>query len=512
MPHSVVWFKRDLRVEDHAPLWQATRLGPVTCLYMIEPALWNSPDMAAQHYHFILESLDELRTALAQMGLVLHIRVGAACEILSQIHAELPFTALFSHEETGNWKSFQRDIKVRQWCRAHMIAWHESMQFGVHRGAGSRQRWKEKWLEHTLASKVVIPASPKDSGLQVTETALPSATALGLSAWDPPARQRGGLSQARRTLTSFLQDRSSQYRGGISSPLRAPSACSRISPYLSYGCISLREVYQQTQAALKDVAAQDRNHRLGLASFTSRLFWHCHFIQKLESEPEIEFRNMHRGYDGLREGSLNALHFERLQQGRTGWPMVDACVAMLRQTGWVNFRMRAMLVSVAAYPLWLDWRPVGHWLARQFLDYEPGIHWSQMQMQSGTTGINATRVYNPVKQALDHDPKGIFVRRWLPAMRHVPDSWLFEPWKMPPAMQLRCGLQPGKDLPLPVVDLDLASQRAKALIHERRSDAKVKAAQESIVRRHSSRGTLVGNSTGRRRRNTPPSRQLELEF
>jgi hypothetical protein len=108
----------------------------------------------------------------------------------------------------------------------------------------------------------------------------------------------------------------------------------------------------------------------------------------------------------------------------------------------INFRMRAMLVSVAAYPLWLHWRPVGLWLARQFLDYEPGIHWPQMQMQSGTTGINVPRIYNPVKQARDHDPHGHFVRRWLPALRQVPDTWLFEPWRMPEAMQLRLGLRP----------------------------------------------------------------------
>jgi deoxyribodipyrimidine photo-lyase len=239
-------------------------------------------------------------------------------------------------------------------------------------------------------------------------------------------------------LADFLDHRSASYRGGISSPLRAPDACSRLSAHLAYGTVSLRHVVQATRARAAELPAQSRQ-RQGLNAFLSRLYWHCHFIQKLESEPELEWRNLHRGYDGLREPGWNPAHFEALQQARTGWPMVDACVAMLRETGWINFRMRAMLVSVAAYPLWLHWREVGLWLAREFLDYEPGIHWSQLQMQSGTTGINTTRVYNPVKQAQDHDPQGHFVRRWLPTMRRVPDSWLFEPWRMPESVQAACG-------------------------------------------------------------------------
>jgi deoxyribodipyrimidine photo-lyase len=171
---------------------------------------------------------------------------------------------------------------------------------------------------------------------------------------------------------------------------------------------------------------------------------------------------------------------------------------MLRETGWVNFRMRAMLVSVAAYPLWLHWRPVGEWLARQFLDYEPGIHWSQLQMQSGTTGINTTRVYNPIKQAKDHDPQGHFVRRWLPVLRRVPDAWLFEPWRMPPTVQARCGVRVGIDWPLPVVDLERATREAKACLHQRRALPEVKAGEADIVRRHGSR-SRAAEQTGRTR-------------
>jgi deoxyribodipyrimidine photo-lyase len=296
----------------------------------------------------------------------------------------------------------------------------------------------------------------------------------------------GGRRLGLSVLQSFLQDRSGQYRGGISSPLSAPSACSRLSPYLAYGCLSLREVVQATLRQYNRLPAEAVQQKKGLAAFMSRLHWHCHFIQKLESEPALEWRNVHRGYDGLREADWNPAHFEALVAGRTGWPMVDACVAMLLETGWINFRMRAMLVSVAAYPLWLHWQPVGQWLARQFLDYEPGIHWSQMQMQSGTTGINVPRVYNPIKQARDHDPHGHFVRRWLPALRKVPDAWLFEPWRMPPDLQAHYGLLPG-DIAQPLVDLDGATRQAKARLFALKALPEVRAAKSAIVEKHGSR-------------------------
>ena len=503
MTYRVVWFKRDLRVHDHAPLHAAAQQGPVLCLYLIEPSLWRQPDAATQHYHFIRESLVTLDRQLQALGSQLHVAVGEAVEVLAALHAHAPFAALHAHEETGNALTYDRDRAVARWCRNQGVAWREWPQFGVVRGLRDRNHWSAHWEQHMRQPIGRMPdrlRPPAGAGLApgvvpLVQATWPTPASLGLDPFEPPRRQRGGRDRAEAVLHDFWHDRCARYRGGISSPLSAPDACSRLSPYLAYGCLSLREVVQGTRAQLQHTDPALRRHRMGLQAFMSRLYWHCHFIQKLESEPELEWRNLHRGYDGLREHDHNPAHWQALMDGRTGWPMVDACVAMLRETGWLNFRMRAMLVSVAAYPLWLHWREVGLWLARQFLDYEPGIHWSQLQMQSGTTGINTTRVYNPIKQAHDHDPQGRFVRRWLPAMRRVPDTWLFEPWHMPDDVQRRCGLQPGQDLPVPLVDLDSATRRAKERVYALRRDPQVRAAKAEVVQRHGSRRT-TGNATG----------------
>lgn len=518
MSYSVVWFKRDLRVHDHAALSAAAARGPVLCLYVVEPSLWQHPDAAAQHLAFALESLQGVQQALHRQGGTVHVRVGEVVSVLAQLHQAAPFSALFSHEETGNAPSYQRDKAVGAWCRAQGVDWQEFAQFGVVRRLRSRDTWQARWEAHMAQPALPVPALYWQPA-PWADAAWPCPQALCPEPQNPSRRQRGGRREALAVLSDFLTDRCGQYRGGISSPLSAPTACSRLSPYLALGCLSMREVVQATDRRLAALPAEATRQRAGLSNFISRLHWHCHFIQKLESEPELEWRNLHRGYDGLREDDFNTAHFDALVNARTGWPMVDACVVMLRETGWLNFRMRAMLVSVAAYPLWLHWRPVGLWLARQFLDYEPGIHWSQLQMQSGTTGINTTRVYNPIKQAQDHDPRGHFVRRWLPAMRRVPDAWLFEPWRMPPEVQAHCGVTVGVDIPMPVVDLVEATRTAKARLHGLRAQPQVKAAKAAIVHKHGSR--LLGahrrhKGTSRRAASaqgaaTPPP-QLTLEF
>jgi deoxyribodipyrimidine photo-lyase len=284
----------------------------------------------------------------------------------------------------------------------------------------------------------------------------------------------------------------------MSSPVTGWEGCSRLSPYLAFGCISLRTVHQaavRRVAELREIersgGAVDRRWFGSLASFGARLRWHCHFMQKLEDEPRVEFENFSRAFDGLREEySVTPEARERLrlwQEGKTGYPMVDACMRAVRATGWLNFRMRAMVASFASYHLWLHWREPAVYLARHFLDFEPGIHFSQFQMQSGTTGINTIRIYSPAKQALEQDPKGVFIRRWVPELAGVPESWLSQPHLMPPEMQQRCGCVIGADYPAPIVDHQAAVAGARQRLGAARRRPNAAAEAKRVLGKHGSR-------------------------
>ena len=520
MSYQLIWFKRDFRCEDHAALSEAGKRGPVRCIYVIEPRLWMQPDASLQHFEFIRESLQDLEKQLLMRGGALEIHEGEVTEVLTKIWQANPFQGLHSHQETGNGFTYSRDKEVNKWCQSHGIDWGEYPQFGVTRGLKNRNAWQLNWQKHMEAPLCELRSiqfwkapfsdklTPNSSALYLTPSMMQAPVHLK---HNPPLRQRGGRSVALKTLNSFLKQRSMWYRGGISSPLSAPDSCSRLSVYLTYGCLSIREVVQATNEELLQMPPEASRRKSGLTAFMSRLYWHCHFIQKLESEPEIEWRNMHRGYDALRENEFNEDYFNALKNGKTGWPMVDACVIMLRETGWLNFRMRAMLISVAAYPLWLHWKPVGNWLATQFLDYEPGIHWSQLQMQSGTTGINVTRVYNPIKQAQDHDQKGFFVRKWLPHMRQIPDTCLFEPWNITQEAQNKLGIYVGKDIPQPIVEIAVATKLSKDRLYARRNLSEVRAGKKSVIDKHASRAKRTDRNNSRVK-TTEASPQLTLEF
>ena len=445
---QLVWFKRDLRIEDNTVLTQAAEKGPVLPLYIVEPEYWLGPDTSARQWNFIRDCLIELRTTFDQLGVPLIVRCGNAIEILSQILQSNKFRNLWSHEETGNAWTFNRDKNVAGWCKIRGIEWTELPQNGVIRGPSNRDKWAAERKKFASRKQCSLPNLNKNVS-KLPLGSIPKSKDLKIEYDDCVFRQKGGRSEGLKTLESFIFKRGLNYRVDMSSPISAQKSCSRISPHLAYGSLSIREVSQATQkqknTILEGKVENSSSWGRSLSSFNSRLYWHCHFIQKLEDEVELEWKNLHSAYDGIRGD--NKHYFQSWSKGETGWPFVDACMRMLRATGWINFRMRAMLASIASYHLWMDWRKPGEQLARLFTDYEPGIHWSQIQMQSGTTGINLPRVYNPVKQGKEQDPAGFFVRHWLPELAVVPDEYIHEPWDWGDATQFL------KDTyPHPIVD------------------------------------------------------------
>jgi deoxyribodipyrimidine photo-lyase len=291
-------------------------------------------------------------------------------------------------------------------------------------------------------------------------------------------------------LASFLADRGVDYRKAMSSPVTAFDACSRISPHLAFGTLSVRQAWQGARRraqALREESGADPRWSGALRSFTSRLMWRDHFIQKLESEPRIEHEPFSAAYHGLRPNDPDPERLAAWIEGRTGYPFVDACMRALRAEGWLNFRMRAMLVSFASYHLWLPWQATAKALAPHFLDYEPGIHYSQFQMQSGTTGINTVRIYNPYKQGLDQDPAGMFIRHWVPELAAVPTSDLHAPHAMPSLVAQMAGVRLGHDYPYPLVDHVTAYREAKARLFAVRESAAARAEASTVLDRHGSR-------------------------
>tara|TARA_B100000900_G_scaffold412976_1_gene435876 strand:+ start:102 stop:1706 length:1605 start_codon:yes stop_codon:yes gene_type:complete len=495
----VVWLKHDLRLADHAPLHSALASGElVLFLYIVEPERMEQPDESMLHVSWDLANARSLLEQVEALGGTMHIRIGKPEEILARINDEASITRLHSHEESGLQWSWNRDKRVAAWCKSTGIVWDECPWNGVVRRLTNRDRWNSlrnrRMVEPLMEAPTHLPPHPILRCTDETKGMFPSFTDLvktPLSA---------GEKAAHAWLSSFLSTRFTDYLPTISNPATSPEGSSRLSAYLSSGVLSVRQVkHAITEARKAPPQGVDTSvFRKNIDAFASRVSWRCHFIQRLEMETSMNTQSINPELDEALAWVDEEARFEAWAEGRTGWPFFDACMRSLKATGWINFRMRAMMQSVAAYTLWLPWQRTGNHLAQLFIDYEPGIHWSQIHMQSGITGINSVRAYSIIKQSLDHDMNGDFIRRWVPELAMVPSPAIHEPWTMSDEMQATTGVIIGQTYPKPIVDEHEARTAGIKAVHAARRKDTVKTRSAIVYALHGSRARRF-----QRKRNTP---------
>jgi deoxyribodipyrimidine photo-lyase len=464
MTTAIWWVRRDLRLTDNqaldAALAHAEQVIPV---FVLDPALLDSSYVGDKRVAFLFGGLRQLDADLRARDSRLVVRHGEPLAELGAVLSEIGATRIFAEEDSSPYAR-RRDARVAEALPLGLTGGVTVHPAGtVLKADGApytvftpfSRAWKALPLPSVrdlLDAPTRLPAVPDLSSLPIPDApALPAAVPFPL-----------GEAEAQRRLADFVGgEEPAIYRYAEGRNQLDLDGTSRLSPYLRFGMVSARQAVAKALAAAG--TASGAQERKGAETWLNELIWREFFVHILYHFPQVRGSSFRTEYDRIAwENDAGA--FAAWCEGRTGYPVVDAAMRQLVETGWMHNRARMIVASFLVKDLLIDWRWGERTFMQHLVDGDPAANNGGWQWTAGT-GTDAApyfRIFNPVLQGKKHDPDGHFVRRWLPELARVPDRYLHAPWEMPEDVQREAGCVVGQDYPAPIIDHAWARERTLA--------------------------------------------------
>lgn len=455
---ALVWFRRDLRDDDHAALSAALgEAGQVFCAFVFDTDILDAlPSRLDRRVHFIHQSLLELDQALRRRGGGLIVRHGRATEEIPALASQLGVSAVFANRDYEP-AAKARDTRVAEQLQADAIEFRATKDQVIFDGDEVLTQAGQPFSVFTPYKKAWLRRlSPADTGVAQCNGRLaggelagvPALAEIGFRPTDlAELGIQPGMSGARALWDDFRQGRIERY--GSLRDFPAVKGVSYLSVHLRFGTISIRELVRTAQ-------------QLQAESWLSELIWRDFYFMILDHFPQVVGQAFKPAYDAIVWDDWPA-GFAAWCAGRTGYPLVDAAMRQLNHCGWMHNRLRMVVASFLTKDLGIDWRLGEGYFAEQLNDFDLSANNGGWQW-AASTGCDAQpwfRIFNPVTQSEKFDPQGKFIRRYVSELALVPDQFIHAPWTLSRSEQERLGVIIGRDYPAPIVEH--ATARARTL-------------------------------------------------